>query len=85
MATNLRLNESAAAAVRAEAERTGRSQQDVIRAAVDWYLSPRSNGPDRTHRQELIPPTLPFKHDIKRRPMPEGVTSLDLLDRDDRG
>jgi hypothetical protein len=38
MATNLRLRADAEAAVRAEAERSNRSQQDVIRAAIASYL-----------------------------------------------
>lgn len=86
MATNLRLSESAAAAVRREAERTGRSQQDVIRAAVDAYLAPPSQHPRGSFRDQLIPPerpfeTVPFEERLK---LPEGVTSLDLLDREDR-
>jgi hypothetical protein len=91
MATNLRLSEQAAAAVRAEAERTGRSQQDVIRAAVDQYLespvapSEASRGrPASSFRDEIIPPRMPFQHNIERVSLPEGVSSLDLLDREDR-
>ena len=38
MATNLRLNEKATSALRDASLRTGRSQQDIIRAAVDNYL-----------------------------------------------
>lgn len=85
MATNLRLSEQAAKAVRAEAERSGRSQQDVIRAAVDKYLAP--NAPDRVSesiRDQIIPPLMPFIHDIERVELPPGMTSLDLLDREDR-
>lgn len=39
MATNLRLRPEAETALRKEAERTGRSQQDLIREALDRYLS----------------------------------------------
>lgn len=86
MATNLRLSESAAAAVKAEAERSGRSQQDVIRAAVDQYLAPQASSRREPWRESLIPPerpfeTVPFEERIK---LPEGMTSLDLLDREDR-
>lgn len=87
MATNLRLSEEAAAAVRAEAKRTGRSQQDVIRAAVDQYLTPK---PAREHRDDIraqiIPPAMPFMTVPKEQmlKLPEGVNSLDLLDREDR-
>lgn len=88
MATNLRLSEQAAAAVKAEAERTGRSQQDVIRAAVDAYLSPSSAAPsgESSWRDQLIPPREPFRTipESEMLSMPEGMTSLDLMDREDR-
>ncbi|MGH2907220.1 MAG: ribbon-helix-helix protein, CopG family [Solirubrobacterales bacterium] len=94
MATNLRLSEYAAAAVKAEAQRTGRSQQDVIRAAVDAYLTPPDSRPaegrdgpvPRAIREATIPPELPFMTvpDEDLLPMPDGLTSLDLLDREDR-
>jgi predicted DNA-binding protein len=38
MAMNLRLPDALAEALRALAERTGRSQQDLVRAAVDSYV-----------------------------------------------
>lgn len=85
MATNLRLSERAAKAVRDEAERSGRSQQDVIRAAVDQYLAPKpTGGVSADVRDQIIPPQRPFIHDIERVKLPPGMTSLDLLDRDDR-
>ncbi|MBI2690601.1 MAG: ribbon-helix-helix protein, CopG family [Solirubrobacterales bacterium] len=88
MATNLRLSEQAAAAVKAEAERTGRSQQEVIRAAVDAYLTPSSATPTGTPswRDQLIPPKEPFRTipESEMLTMPEGMTSLDLMDREDR-
>ncbi len=85
MATNLRLSQQAAAAVKAEAERSGRSQQDVIRAAVDAYLTPQEKRSEHW-RDSLIPPERPFETVPEEQliPMPEGMTSLDLLDRDDR-
>lgn len=84
MATNLRLNEQAAAAVKAEAERTGRSQQDVIRAAVDSYLTPQA-GRD-SWRSSVMPPERPFETvpEDEMLEMPQGLSSLDLLDREDR-
>lgn len=91
MATNLRLNERAAAAVRAEARRSGRSQQDVIRTAVDKYLHLDDAESDaeraRRYLAKARPPVAPFR-DIKpeeRVPLPPGVKdSLELLDREDR-
>ncbi|MFT4236064.1 MAG: ribbon-helix-helix protein, CopG family [Microbacterium sp.] len=38
MAMNLRLRDDAAAALRAESERTGLSQQEILRRAVDEHL-----------------------------------------------
>lgn len=90
MATNLRLSEQAAAAVKAEAERTGRSQQDVIRAAVDAYLSPPAAlpgaGSEPSWRDQIIPPKTPFRTipESEMITLPDGMTSLDLLDREDR-
>lgn len=85
MATNLRLSNRAAEAVRNEAKRSGRSQQDVIRAAVDQYLEPKPTvGIPADVRDQIIPPQRPFIHDIERVKLPPGMTSLDLLDRDDR-
>lgn len=93
MATNLRLSEQAAAAVKAEAKRTGRSQQDVIRSAVDAYLAPPStqvvesgSGEGPSWRDDLIPPKTPFRTVPldERITLPDGMTSLDLLDREDR-
>lgn len=86
MATNLRLSEDAAAAVKAEAKRSGRSQQDVIRAAVDQYLAPKAPSRREPWRESLIPPERPYEvvPESEMLKMPEGLTSLDLLDREDR-
>jgi hypothetical protein len=95
MATNLRLSEAAAAAVRQEAERSGRSQQDVIRDAVDSYLgAPQPGRLDskkislRAARLQALakPPKIPYMKipESELLPMPDGLTSLDLLDREDR-
>lgn len=86
MATNLRLSARAASAVKAEAERSGRSQQDVIRAAVDEYLAPRAPEWRETFRDSLIPPERPFETVPvdEMLELPDGMTSLDLLDREDR-
>jgi len=91
MATNLRLRPDAEAAVRAEAVRTGRSQQELIREAVDAYLGLRPSHP-RSETEALIadrsalPARTPFVEvdadDMV--PLPDGVTTLELLDRDER-
>ncbi len=90
MATNLRLRPETEAALRAEAERTGRSQQQIIRDALDEYLNIPS--PNRTpgarrggsRRLDLIPARVPYRRPHRLLELPEGVTSIDLLDREDR-
>jgi hypothetical protein len=90
MATNLRLRPDAAEAVRLEAERTGTSQQDVIRAAVDSHLGLVSVGGvtdlanDLVRELRLCPPRTPFRTVVNRVPLPDNVTVSDLLDRSDR-
>ena len=91
MATNLRLRPDAESALRDEAERTGRSQQDLMRDAIDQYLglAQRSDALPGTIEQliargALIPPKTPFRRSSHRLKLPEGVTTLDLLDREDR-
>ncbi|WP_394770688.1 hypothetical protein [Lacisediminihabitans sp.] len=93
MATNLRLRAEAEAAVRAEAERSNRSQQDVIRAAIASYLSldgaePPSpaaptEGPAAPDR--LLPPRSRFARAGQRLLLPTSMRSSDLLGRSDRG
>lgn len=90
MATNLRLRPETEAALRKESERTGRSQQELIREALDQYL--RVGSPDdrlSESRQsaalvDLIPARIPYSRAHRLLELPEGVTSLDLLDREDR-
>jgi hypothetical protein len=94
MATNLRLRPDAEEALRAEARRTHRSQQDVLRDALDRYLGLGDVG-ERGDRHE------PGVHDLAaggrvrpprtayRRVEPDPAvtarrTSLELLERDDR-
>lgn len=101
MATNLRLRPEAVRALRAEAERTGRSQQDVLRAAVDSYLGIDTGlGTEPVHRRDarggaseldqliaaqlVRPPRSPYRRPARRLTLPRGVTTADLLDRDDR-
>jgi len=91
MATNLRLRRDAEDAIRAEATRTGRSQQELIREAIDAYLGlreshPRSDADALIANRSVLPARSPFVEidadDMV--PLPEGVTTLQLLDRDER-
>lgn len=91
MATNLRLTPEAEDAVRAEAARTGRSQQDVIRDAVDKHLSvgsgtgrdaPASQSP--ATRGVVNAPRSAYRLPRRRLMLGGSRTSADLLNRDDR-
>lgn len=90
MATNLRLRREAEEAVRAEAARTGRSQQELIRQAVDLYLglnevtSPRSEADALVASGAVLPARSGFVKADRLLRLVDGVTTLDLLDRDDR-
>ncbi|MGX6447263.1 ribbon-helix-helix protein, CopG family [Patulibacter sp. S7RM1-6] len=91
MATNLRLRDDAAAAVREAAARSGRSQQELIRAAVDRYLGlgpeaaePRNAVDDLVARGTVRPARLPFRTVDVRYALREGMRTADLLDREER-
>lgn len=91
MATNLRLRPEAEAALRAEAERSGRSQQDILREAVDRHLNLGSPRPAAAVDREslvasgtVLPPRTPYRRVTPHLTPQDGVDSLDLLDRDDR-
>jgi hypothetical protein len=86
---NLRLPAETEAALRDESTRTGRSQQEIVRVAVMRYLDHQVD-PRRSDLQSLIdaglliPARTPLRHPTHRLTLPDGVTSLDLLDREDR-
>lgn len=90
LATNLRLSPDAEDAVRREAERTGRSQQEVIREAISRHLGlPVSKGPGGelgalVSTGTVRPPRAPYRKVAKRLTLPPGITGADLLDRDAR-
>jgi hypothetical protein len=90
MATNLRLRPEAEEAVRIEAERTGCSQQEVIRTAIDRHLGLSPN-PDAPRGIDPLvatgvarAPRAPYRKATKRIALGVGVNSADLLDRSDR-
>lgn len=90
MATNLRLRPEAENAVRTEAQRAGRSQQDIIREAVDHYLGLTSRAARASKLDELVAsgmilqPRVPYRKPRRRLTLPDGVSSAELLDRTDR-
>lgn len=95
MATNLRLRPEAEAAIRAAAARTGRSQQELIREAVDRYLGVQvasgESMPVRSDADALVasgavlPARSPFRMVEEPIVLPVGVSTIGLLDREDRG
>jgi Ribbon-helix-helix protein, copG family len=90
VATNLRLRREVADAVRAAALESGRSQQEIIREAIDRYLALAPTSKQESDLGALIvagtvrPPRSPHRKAGRRLRLPAGVTSADLLDRDDR-
>ena len=87
MATNLRLLPETERALRAESERTGRSQQDLIRRALDEYLGlvPSSTATlDELIAAGVVTAPRPLRPIVTRLTLPPGITSQDLLDREDR-
>lgn len=88
MATNLRLRPDSEAALRAESERSGRSQQEILRDALDRYLElanrDRSGDDGLLRSGALLPPRSRYRKVTPTTRPPAGVTSLDLLDRDER-
>ncbi|MBB5838627.1 ribbon-helix-helix protein, CopG family [Kribbella italica] len=90
MATNLRLSPEAALALQAESERTGRSQQDILREAVDRHLhlvqdERVTSDRERAWTAQVVRPArVPYRKVTPTLRLPEGMNSLDLLDRNDR-
>lgn len=90
MATNLRLRPDAEQALRAQAAVVGRSQQELIREAVDRYLGLASDPVPRTVEGALLasgavlPARTEFRESARLLPLRKGVSTLQMLDRDDR-
>jgi predicted transcriptional regulator len=90
MATNLRLSPEVAAALQAEAERTGKSQQEIIRDAVARHLHLIGREAALSDREQaraagmVRPARVPYRRVTPRLRLPEGMNSLDLLEREDR-
>lgn len=86
MSTNLRLSEELAGALREEAARTGRSQQDIVRDAIakELGMTSASTPMELAIRTGTVEAPEPF-HDVEPTlTLPRGTRSLDLLDREDR-
>ncbi len=85
MAVNLRLSTDAARALSEMARRTGRSQQQLLRLAVDRLLG-IGDAPERGHyiAAGLVRAPTPYRDEEPRVTLADGATSMQLLDRDDR-
>ncbi len=79
MAVNLRLRPDAAAALKAESERTGVSQQEILRRAVDEHLGLAGHARAPEWPDWVEPPVEPYRPVTVRLTLPPGKTSLDLL------
>lgn len=86
MATNLRLNEKTAKALREAAKSRGQSQQQIIREALERFLGLNNEMTDRDRAiaSGLVKEGTPYRRATPTLVLPAGMTSLDLLDRDDR-
>lgn len=89
MAMNLRLSSAAQDAVRREAQRTGRSQQEVVRDAIARHLGVVTGGSARSELGVLVStgavrPPRAASRKVERLRLPPGVSTADLLDRGDR-
>ncbi|MGF2949765.1 ribbon-helix-helix protein, CopG family [Microbacterium alcoholitolerans] len=79
MAMNLRLRPEAAAALKAESERTGLSQQEILRRAVDEHLG-LGEKPRDVLPNWVEPPTRRYRAVTPALRLPEGLTSEQILD-----
>jgi len=84
MAMNLRLRPEAAEALKAESERTGLSQQEILRRAVDEHLGLAEKPRPAAYPAWVIPPKRMYVPVTPRLTLPEGMTTMDLIDREDR-
>lgn len=81
MAMNLRLRPEAAAALKAESERTGRSQQEILRQAVDEHLGLATRRQQSRLPDWVIPASEPYRRVEPSLVLPEGMTLVEFIDR----
>lgn len=86
MATNLRLPDDLAQALRDEAVRRGQSQQALVREAIAEKLGLHSGESplQAAVRQGLVEPPSRFQNPPPPLRLQGPATSVDLLDREDR-
>lgn len=91
MAVNLRLTPEVASALQAEADRTGKSQQEILREAVARHLhlvgeelDPVSDRDSARTAHRVNAARVAYRKVTPQLRLPKGVDSLELLGRDDR-
>lgn len=86
MAMNLRLSDEAAAALRVESQRTGVSQQEILRRAVDEHLGIGETKRGAPYPDWVIPPERPYRPVTPTIVPPPGKTMAQILEelREDR-
>jgi hypothetical protein len=91
MAMNLRLDAESQQALRVEAERSGRSQQEIVREAIGRHLRLVPDPPPAPTDQDALiasgtvhPPRREYRRVVPSVSLPRGLNTLDLLDREDR-
>ncbi|MGM7698322.1 hypothetical protein [Microbacterium sp. A84] len=84
MAMNLRLRDDAVVALRAESERTGLSQQEILRLAVDEHLGISGSVRAPAYPEWVTLPERVYRPVTPALRLPDGLSTADLLDRDDR-
>jgi hypothetical protein len=80
MAMNLRLQPDAAKALRAESEKTGLSQQEILRRAVNEYLGLAGSQRDPGWPDWIEPPSEPYRPVRALLKPPPGRSMVDVLD-----
>ena len=85
MATNLRLSDREAQALRAAAQKSGKSQQSVMRAALTQYLGlDNISSAEQAIAEGLVRAPSTFVNAEPFLTLDPGQTTLDLLERDER-
>lgn len=86
VATNLRLSADLVLALREEARRSGRSQQDIVRHALrrELGLVPGESELELAIRRGIVAAPTPFQDVEPSSVLADGTTTADLLDREDR-
>ena len=81
---NLRLRPDAEAALKDESRRTGVSQQEILRRAVDEHLGLVARAAATRLPDWVVPAAEPPRAVHPQLRLPDGVNVIDLIDRADR-